>query len=311
MNRRLLFVVVLLTLGTGWGSTQALGKIAASSGHGIFGLIFWQGLIGVAVLGAVNLVRGDLVRGNLVRGNLVRGKRFWPTPAGLRFAGIIAIIGTVLPTYTFYSAVTHLPAGIMSILISTIPLLAFPMAMALGMDRFSPQRLFGLVCGLLGVGLIVLPGAALPDPAMAIWVPVALLGPLFYALEGNIVARWGTFGLDPVETMFWASLIAAGITLPLALLGGQMFTLLPIGRPEAALMISSGLHALLYAGYVWLNGRTGAVFAAQTSYFVTGSGVFWAMGLLGERFSPFVWTALAIMLAGVAMVRPRDKPQEG
>jgi drug/metabolite transporter (DMT)-like permease len=287
-----MYVGVLLTLGIGWGTTQSLGKIAVSTGHGPFGLIVWQGVIGVVVLGALTLVRG---------------KRLRLTVAGLRFATIIAVIGTLVPTYTFYTSVIHLPAGIMAILISAVPLFSFPMAMALGMDRFSAKRLLGLSLGLAGVALITLPNTSLPDPAMAVWVPLALLGPLFYALEGNIVARWGTFGLDPVQVMFWASLVAAIMALPVALWQGQMFDLLPFGRPEAALTLSSGLHALLYASYVWLNGRAGAVFAAQTAYFVTGSGVFWAMLLLGERFSPWVWAALVIMLSGVALVQPRAK----
>jgi len=110
-----------------------------------------------------------------------------------------------------------------------------------------------------------------------------------------------------VQAMFWASLIAAVIVLPIALMQGQMFSLLPFGRPEAALVISSGLHALLYATYVWLNGKAGAVFAAQTAYFVTGSGVFWAMLLLGERFSQWIWLALVVMLAGLALVQPRHR----
>lgn len=294
MNPRFLYVAVLLTLGIGWGTTQSLGKIAVSTGHGPYGLIVWQGLIGVVVLGALMLVRG---------------KRPRLTGVGLRFATIIALVGTVGPTYTFYTAVVHLPAGIMAILISAVPLFSFPMALALGMDRFSAKRLFGLILGLTGVALIALPGASLPDPAMAIWVPLAVLGPLFYAMEGNIVSRWGTYGMDPVETMFWASLIAAVITLPVAVMQGQMFSLLPLGKPEAALTLSSGLHALLYAGYVWLNGRAGAVFAAQTAYFVTGFGVIWAMILLGERFSPVVWGALVVMLAGVALVQPRSAPK--
>ncbi len=294
MSHRYFFVAVLLALGIGWGTTQSLGKIAVSTGHGPFGLIVWQGAIGVIVLGALMLVRGT------------RPRLTW---AGAQFALVIAVVGTVLPTYTFYASVVHLPAGIMSILISAVPLFSFPMAMALGMDNFSAKRLFGLICGLTGVALIALPGASLPDPLTAIWVPLALLGPLFYAMEGNIVARWGTFGMDPVETMFWASLIAALLALPVALSQGQMFGLLPFGRPEVALTISSGLHALLYAGYVWLNGRAGAVFAAQTAYFVTGFGVIWAMILLGERFSPVVWAALVVMLAGVALVQPRSAPK--
>jgi hypothetical protein len=32
----------------------------------------------------------------------------------------------------------------------------------------------------------------------------------------------------------------------------------------------------------------------------------WAMALLGER-PPLVWVALAVMLAGVALVQPRER----
>ena len=47
----------LVWLGIGWGSTQSLGKIATETGHGPFGLIFWQQVVMVTVLGAVALVR--------------------------------------------------------------------------------------------------------------------------------------------------------------------------------------------------------------------------------------------------------------
>ena len=38
---RLRLIGVLILLGVGWGSTQALGKMAVSSGYQHFGLIFW------------------------------------------------------------------------------------------------------------------------------------------------------------------------------------------------------------------------------------------------------------------------------
>jgi len=290
-SSRLALVGVLLLLGIGWGSTQSLGKLAVSSGHQHFGLIFWQLVIGAVLLGAINLLRRQ---------------SFAITVAGLRFAVVIALIGTLIPNSTFYMSVAHLPGGVMSILISTVPLLSFPLALALGMDRFSPLRLLGLCCGLLGVALIALPQTSLPSPDMAAWLPVAMIGPLFYALEGNYVAKWGTAGLDAVQAMFWASLVGALIALPLMLLTGQWISPLPpYGVPELALIASSCVHALVYAAYVWLAARAGAVFATQTSYFVTGSGVLWAVLLLGERFSGWVWAALAVMLLGLFLVQPR------
>jgi drug/metabolite transporter (DMT)-like permease len=291
MNQRWFYLLVLIAMGLGWGSTQTLGKIAVSTGHRHFGLIFWQLVIAVLILGALLLIRRKSVPIN---------------PASLRFATIIAVIGTIIPNSTFYIAVGHLPAGIMSILISTVPLLAFPIALALGTDQFGAARLIGLLCGLLGVILIAVPEGALPGAGMALWLPVAIIGPLFYAMESNYVARFGTAGMDAMQAMFLASLVGMVLVFPLVLTSGQWITpLRPFGPPEWALIASSSLHAFAYTAYVWLAARAGAVFASQTSYIVTGSGVIWAMLLLGEGFSAWVWAALAVMLAGLTLVQPR------
>ena len=55
---RLRLVVILVGLGIGWGATQPLGKIAASTGHGPMGLVFWQLVTCTVVLGALTLVQG-------------------------------------------------------------------------------------------------------------------------------------------------------------------------------------------------------------------------------------------------------------
>ncbi|MBL9052810.1 MAG: DMT family transporter [Tabrizicola sp.] len=292
MNRRVLFVLILIWLGVGWGSTQPLGKIATQGGAGPFALIFWQSVICVVVLGVISGIRG--------RGLVL-------TRRALTFYGVVAVIGTLIPNTTFYLSVVHLPSGIMSIIISTIPLIAFPMALVLGMEQFRAMRLFGLLLGLGGVALIALPQASLPDPAMAAFLPLAMVGPLFYATEATFVARFGTAGMDPVQAMFGVSVAAVLFSLPIMLASGQGHVPWPVGRAEAALIGSSVLHGLLYSTYVWLAGRAGSVFASQSTYLVTASGVVWAMLLLGERFSPMIWVALVVMLAGVALVQPRGK----
>lgn len=295
-RQRLFFVAVLLWLGIGWGSTHPLGKIATETGHGPFGLIFWQQVVMVVVLGAIALVRRKGIK---------------LTPAALRFYVIVAVLGTLIPNGTFYTSVAHLPAGIMSIIIAMIPMLAFPMALALGMDRFSAVRLVGLGLGLLGVALLAAPGAALPDAAMLAWLPVALVGPVFYAMEATYVAWRGTEGMDALQAMLGASIAGLVLCLPVMLVLDQSYSPWPLGRDDLALIVSSALHALLYATYVWLAASAGAVFAAQSSYLVTAAGMIWAMALLGERFSPLVWVAVAVMLAGVALVQPRQRREAG
>jgi len=190
--------------------------------------------------------------------------------------------------------------------LSLVPMLAFPVALMLGNDRFAWSSLAGLILGLAGVLLIALPEASLPDRTMVVWLPLALVPPVCYAIEGNAVARWGMGGTDPVQLLCGASVLAAVLVLPLALASGQWIAPFPPwGAPDMALIASAMLHVFAYTTYVWLVGRAGPSFAVQVSYIVTGFGVIWSMVLLGERFSLWVWAAMAVMLLGVALVQPR------
>ena len=90
VRARLPWIGVLLLLGTGWGSTQALGKIAVSGGHGPLLLIFWQTCIVVVVLGG--------------------GAGAAPSPPGTDQRGGVAhlhadcaLTGTIIPNLSFLS----------------------------------------------------------------------------------------------------------------------------------------------------------------------------------------------------------------
>nr|WP_273496518.1 DMT family transporter [Lentibacter algarum] len=284
-----------MIMGAGWGITSPLSKIAVSTGHQPLGLVFWQMVIGAVLLGAIVFVRG---------GRLALGRR------QITLYLAIALLGTILPNTASYRAAAHLPAGVMSIVIAMVPMFAFPIALALGQDRFSIARVVGLGLGLGGVALLVGPEASLPDRAMVAFIPLALIAPFFYGLEGNFVGKFGTAGLDPIEVLFGASVFGAVLSLPLALgFGHWLNPLGGFGAPESALVLSSIVHALVYAGYVWLVGRAGAVFAAQVSYLVTIFGVGWAMLILDEAYSGYIWGALGLMLLGMFLVQPRDREE--
>ena len=223
----------------------------------------------------------------------------------------IAFIGTLIPNSATYEAIRHLPSGLISIFLALVPMFAFPVALALGNERFETKRFLGLILGMIGVLLIVGPEASLPDRALIVFVPLALIAPFFYGLEGNAVAKWGTAGLNPVEVLFGASLLGAVIALPVALATGTFIDPRPPwAAPDFAILASGLIHVVVYSGYVWMVGRAGPVFAVQVSYLVTGFGVLWAMLILGERFSGWVWAAMGVMMIGMFLVQPRIRAKD-
>ena len=292
MKSGVFYAGVLILLGAGWGATQPLSKIAVSTGHQHFGLILWQLVFSIIVLGAIALAQGK---------RLPLGRDYlW------RYA-LIALVGTVLPNSVSYQAAVHLPAGILSIIISLVPMFALPMALAIGMERFRAMRALGILCGAVAIVLLAGPSTSLPAPGLALWVLIAALSPLLYAVEGTWVARYGILDLDALQLLLGASIVGLLITLPLTLLTGQYIDITQSwGAPEYSLFASSVIHAFVYTAYVWLVGRAGSVFASQVSYLVTGFGVLWAILFLGESYSAYVWSAMAVMMLGLFLVRPRE-----
>lgn len=285
--------LILVAMGASWGLTIPLTKIKVGGGYLPFGLIFWDLVVSVILLGAVILWRGH---------RLVLGR------AALVMCLTVALIGTVLPNTASYAAAVHLPGGVMAIVLSLVPIFAFPVALLLATDRFSWVRFGGLLAGLAGVLLLVGPEASLPTRAMVVFIPLAMVAPALYGIEGNVVARFGMGGLNPVELLFGASVLGVLLVGPLALATGQWIDPRPPwGAPDAALLATAVIHAAVYTSYVWMVGRAGAVFAAQVSYLVTGFGVFWSMLLLSERYSGWIWAAMALMMVGLFLVQPRPK----
>lgn len=283
---------ILVVMGAGWGVTLPLTKIAVSTGYQHFGLIFWQFAIGAMFIAPICWIRGR---------RLPRSVPKWSVCA------MVAVIGTIAPNSASYQAAVHLPAGVLSLLLSMVPMWAFPIALALGTDVFSKRRLAGLLLGLCGVFLILAPGAqAMNLPVF--WLLVGLISGICYGLEGNLVAKFGTAGMDAFEVLYGASVIGAVVVLPVALVTNQWLAPVEATTPEGlAHVAGSVIHVLVYTAYVWMVGRAGAVFTVQVSYLVTGFGVLWAMVLLGEGYAPGIWAAMALMFAGMYLVQPRPK----
>lgn len=286
----------LVLMGAGWGMTQPLTKIAVSTRYGHFGLVFWQQVLGVSLLAVVCLIRRETV------------------PLGtrhLRLYAIIAMIGTTLPNTLSYQAAVHLPSGIMSLLLSIIPMFSFAIALMLGNDSFTFRRFIGLIIGLFGVLMIIAPAVDLGQPIPVFWAGTYLITGLFYAFEGNYLAKWGTAGLNPLQVMLGASLLGLVVVVPLMMNAGQFIApVWPLPSPQLAQVGASVLHILVYAAYVWLVTQAGAVFTAQVSYLVTGFGLFWAWVILSEAYAAALWVALGCMFLGMYLVQPRQSADQ-
>ena len=110
--------IVLILLGCGWGLTIPLTIIAVTTGLGHLGIIFWQFFIVMVLFG----LRQIFLKNQL---SLAR--------SSLQIFCVIAFIGTIFPNSASLIAASYLPGGVLSILIATVPMFAFPIALFLAL----------------------------------------------------------------------------------------------------------------------------------------------------------------------------------
>ena len=289
-NRKIIAWVAMLIIGVFWGATIPLTKIAVSTGYQPLGLIVWQLIIGIVILGPFLLAKGW--RPRLTREKLV-------------FYGLLSIFGTLLPNGFSYVASAQLPAGVMAIAIATVPMFTLAMALGLRLEQFSSKRVLGVMIGFVAMVMIAAPQSSLPDPSKAIFVLVALIAPFCYGIETNLIAAKTPEKTDPVSTLFMASVLGLVIVTPLAWSTGQWVDIKQgWDIPIYALIAASIIHSITYVGYIWLVGFGGPVFGVQVAYPVTLSGVVLSIIFLNEGYSVWIWAALALVMIGLMLVQP-------
>ncbi|MFZ5790235.1 MAG: DMT family transporter [Pseudomonadota bacterium] len=295
---RLLPLLLLLLLGSGWGLTFPTSKIAMSEGVGPMGYVFWQTAGAGAALLLVCGLRRRLPRCDLRH---------------LAYYAVCGLVGVTLPNAILLAAIAHLPASLTALIVNTAPLLTFAMVLGLGLERFEARRAAGLLLGFAGAALLALGGAALdanPDGGSLLgWVAFAFLGPLCYAGVAIYNQRRRPAGSDSLALACGMVLMGFLGSLPLTWVRGEFDPLWRLGPGELAVLLQIAISSLAYALQFEIIRLAGAVYFSQVSYITAATALSWSYVILGERLSGVLALAVALIFGGLALVNwPRPAP---
>ncbi|MBO1519518.1 DMT family transporter [Oceanisphaera pacifica] len=210
----------------------------------------------------------------------IRGK--WPPITGrtLEYYGVSALVGVAGSNLIFFSAVPHVGAGFVALIISLPPLLTYGGALLLGIEKFNVARALGIVAALMGAGVLAANKLAAPN-ANILWILLALLGPVLLAI-GNLyrTLRW-PIGVS-ADVLAPGMLVAAAIMLfSASLLPGFSLTVptrtLPVLLIAVQALVFAGQFLLLFilqkhGGPVMLSllGAVGAVVGVPVAVYLQG-----------------------------------------
>ena len=288
-------LLLLLTLGALWGGMTALAKFVTLAGVPALGYAFWQTSGAGLILLLVCLARGN------------------PPPlerAHVRHYLVIAAFGSAIPTTNLFYALSHLSTGLVALVITTVPLFTYLLSLGARLEGFDGRRAAGIGLGFAGALVILLPQGSLPSPDLIPFVLLAFLSPFFYSLSSVYAIKFRPPKIDSLHAATGMMLGSSLMLLPAALATGGFHPLWhDFALADGLILAHMGLAALTFHMYFVLLHRAGPVYFSQVAYIITINAVLWGVILFDERHSPWIWLALALVFAGVALVNWRHKRQ--
>lgn len=285
---RWLPIAMLLVLGALWGGNPTFSKALAQEGVSPFGVVFWQtGIAGLILL----IVCG------------VKRARIPFDRKSLAYYVFIGSIGTALSYATIVFVIGHVSAGYVSVLIVLSPLLTYLFAIVVRLETLSLLRAIGILLGLAGAAILVVPQGSLPSPEALPYALIALAIPAGYA-AANVYAEWGRpAGVENVALATGTMFAAAVAMALLGLADGSFHAAWNAQIDSQLLLLAYGAStAAAFMLFYVIVSRDGAVYLGQVGYLVTIAGIAWGMLFFGETHSDWLWLAVVVVFAGVALV---------
>ncbi|MGD0687078.1 MAG: EamA family transporter [Streptosporangiaceae bacterium] len=292
MSRRgwLLFA----TMSVIWGIPYLLIKIAVA-GVPVPVLVLARVAIGAALLLPVALRRRELRA-------LVPYRRW---------LAVFALVEIITPWFLLSEAERRLSSSMSGLLIASVPIIGALLARLTGdAERLTAVRWTGLLAGLAGVALLAGPGAAGGDARS---IGEVLLVAVCYA-TGPLIASRKLSAAPPIGMTAVCLGFAAVVYAPAAALTwpGSM----PSGKVLGALAgLAVVCTAAAFLFFFALIAEVGPARATVITYLNPAVAVALGVSVLGERFTPAMAGAFALILGGsVLATRPglrRRAPSPG
>ncbi|MCH8183947.1 MAG: DMT family transporter [Proteobacteria bacterium] len=287
--KRNLTVPILLLLGGGtfYGSFFSAIRVASDAGVPPMALAFWQ-----AFFGGVGL----LIFSAVIR--QLPGTGF----AHLRQYTVTAFIGFSLPLIALTVVSAKLPVGVLTLVVTLTPALTYIFAYLARLDRLNVWSVGGIVLGLAGVLLIVLPAGSLGEGFSPAWLLLGLIAPLGYAMNNIAVVFLRPAQTTSLHLSTGVLLVATVVLLPVMLVVDGAFVFSGLEAKAVWSTAWAGFtNVVIFLSLFEIIRRAGPVFFAQFNYVVVVASIVWARLIFSETFSVWVWAAIAVMAVGLVL----------
>tara|TARA_Y100000590_G_scaffold91650_1_gene103548 strand:- start:1993 stop:2928 length:936 start_codon:yes stop_codon:yes gene_type:complete len=268
-----------------YGGIFSANKLVAEAGVPFISYTFWQALIGGLMLLVVGIITNNLPK---------------LTSEHIISYIITALLGIVVPILILTFIGNRLPASIIALAYTLIPGMTFIFAVILRLDRPRWLSIGGLVFGLIGVSVLLLPKGMLPTNNSVLWVLLSLVMPVLFATNNVYIAKVKPPKANALMRSTGLLLTAAVMTFPIMLASDGIYFFWQTSSNTTWIIIWTGcINMVSFFCMFEIIRRAGAIFFGQYNYVIVISGIVWSILIFNEILSFWFWVALASMLIGL------------
>ncbi|MCP4300649.1 MAG: DMT family transporter [Gammaproteobacteria bacterium] len=287
-------IFLLLFLGGSWGLYFSMLKIAVLSGISYTGILTLS-TVGVAIgMSAIALLRRRKPEFTL-RHNI--------------FYLVCALTGYLLPMIVELLVIAHMPAGVLALIVSMVPLVTLLLAWMMKTDTINLPRVAGILVGAFAIFAILLPDVHVGEAVAWRWLLLTLVVPVCYAIHHNFTARCWPSGSDSYQVACGEALFAGTLLVVFAGFNWQWQDVETWNRGHSAILFMAAISLIDIYIYFELIRIKGPIYTSHANYVMVVSGVLWGMVIFSERPSPLVWVSAALLIASLYLVG-KGKPDE-
>jgi len=280
-------LLLLIFLGTSWGLYFSMLKIAVLSGISYFGILTLA-TVGVGTgMSAIALVRGR--KPEFKRRHVI-------------FYLVCALTGYLLPTIAELLVIGHMPAGLLTLIVSISPLATLLFAWIMRTDIINRSRVAGILLGAFAIFAILLPDAHTTTEVAWHWFLLTLLVPVCYSIHHNYAARFWPAGSDSYQVACGEAIVASLILVAFSLFNWQWEDLQSWNQGHSAILFMAAISLVDIYIYFELIRLKGPIYTSHANYVMVVSGVLWGMLIFAERPSPLMWVSALLLMASLYLI---------
>jgi len=294
-NRRLLPYAAFVALALIWGASFLLIKVGVRD-MGPTGLVLVRSASGAIALAVIMRAMRRPMLGPAWKSRL------------LPFA-IMAIINALLPWVAIAWGEERITSGLASILNATATLwTAILIFWVVPAERPTPLNYVGVLIGIAGVGVLVLPDILSHGLSGSVLGILAVLVAAFSYALAALYQRTKLRGMSVYQQSLGQAAATAFLAIPIAApaLPHFHFALLSFVSVVALGVFGTGVAYLLF--YYVMN-TLGAVRATAVTLVVPVTAVFWGVVLLHETLTVSTIVGMVVILADIVLTNLRRAPR--